>query len=246
MPSNESTLPRFPDFRLRAQLTEWIDEPCSRDQLRSCLRDLARVNGWLLAFRPLLRWLRSVVPAHVAQPIRILDVGCGYGDGLRRIERWAHARRIQVELTGLDVNPDAVAIAAEATPPSSRIHWAAADIFTYAPAKPVHIVVSSLFTHHLSEPEIVRFLQWMEQNATLGWFINDLSRAPIPYHLFRAFAKLMRLHPFVQHDGAISIARSFIAQDWQRMCTAAGLDEHAVSIQAHKPARLCVERTKPQ
>ncbi len=244
MPSNESTLPRSPDFRLRAQLTEWIDEPCSREQLRPCLRDIARLNRWLLAYQPLHRWLGTVVSAHSSQPIRILDVGCGYGDGLRRIERWARSRRINVELTGLDINPDAVAIAAEATPPASPIRWATADIFAYAPAEPAHIVVSSLFTHHLSEPDIIRFIQWMEEHATLGWFINDLSRAAIPYHLFRALAKLTRLHPFVQHDGAISIARSFIPPDWQRMCIAAGLAGNAVSIQPFKPARLCVARRK--
>ena len=94
MPSNESTLSASHDFRLRAQLTEWIDEPCSREQLRPCLRDIARLNRWLLAYRPLLQWLDSLVPALTTQPIRILDVGCGYGDGLRRIERWAHARGI--------------------------------------------------------------------------------------------------------------------------------------------------------
>jgi hypothetical protein len=63
----------------------------------------------------------------------------------------------------------------------------------------------------------------MEQYAELGWFINDLSRAAIPYYSFQIFSKLARLHPFVQHDGPISIARSFVMEDWQRMCAAAVL-----------------------
>ena len=50
-----------------------------------------------------------------------------------------------------------------------------------------------------------------------GWFINDLSRAAIPYYFFQIFSKLARLHSFVQHDGPISIARSFVLEDWQRM-----------------------------
>jgi len=235
-----------PDFRYRAQLTEIIDEPCARDELRPCLRDVARLNRWLLGYRPLLHWLNSFTTFGGTQPIHILDVGCGYGDSLRRIERWAHANRIAVELTGLDINPDAVAIAAEGTPPASRIQWIATDIFAYTSAKPIHLIVSSLMTHHLSESDIVRFLRWMEQNAALGWFINDLSRAPIPYHLLRIFSKLAHLHPFVQHDGPVSIARAFIAEDWQRMCSAAGLDELAYSIQAFTPARLCVARKKAQ
>ncbi|MGA9060969.1 MAG: methyltransferase domain-containing protein [Terracidiphilus sp.] len=233
------------DLRHRAQLTERMDEPCSRDELRACLRDLARLNRWFLAYRPLLHWLNTFVPPPVMRPIRIVDVGCGYGDGLRQIERWARARGLLVELTGLDIKPDAVAIAAEASPAASDIRWIADDVLAWKPDKPVHIVISSLLTHHLTEPDIVHFLQWMERHAALGWFINDLSRAAVPYYLLRVFARLARLHPFVQHDGPVSIARSFVPQDWQRMCAAAGLDERAVSIQPFKPARLCVARRKP-
>jgi hypothetical protein len=62
------------------------------------------------------------------------------------------------------------------------------------------------------------------------------------------FSKLAGLHPFVQHDGPVSIARSFVPEDWQRMSSAAGLntsiDLRAVSIQPSWPARLCVSRRK--
>lgn len=246
----------MPDFRSRAPLTELMDEPCTRDQLHGCLRDLARVNRWTFASRPVIHWLNAWLdaflenfsdspPAH-AVPLRILDAGCGYGDGLRRMEQWAKERRISVELVGLDLNPDAIAIAAEASPSSSRIQWVSADIFQYVPARPIHLVTSSLFTHHLADDQIVRFLVWMEQNAELGWFINDLSRAPIPYHVIRVIAKLARLHPFVQNDAPVSIARSFVPADWQSLCSAANLGESDILIQGFKPARLCVARRKPQ
>lgn len=246
MPSNASTLGSSPDLCRRAQLAELMDQPCSRDELRACLRDLERLNRWFLGYRPLLQWLNGFTRIAGQQPIRILDVGCGYGDGLRRIEHWASARGLAVDLTGLDINPDTVAIAAEASPPASRIQWVSADIFAYTPPHPIHLVVSSLFTHHLSESDVVRFLQWMEQQATLGWFVNDLSRAAAPYHLLRAFTKLARLHPFVQHDGPVSIARSFVPGEWQRMCALAGLGAHDVVINGFRPARLCVGRKKPR
>jgi SAM-dependent methyltransferase len=235
-----------PDFSQRAQLTELMDEPCSRDVQRACLRDIARTNRWTFAYRPMLGWLNAItasIPA-LDEPLRILDVGCGYGDALRRIEQWAGSRRIAVELTGLDLNSDASAIAAEATSASSSIQWVTADILTYTPPRAPHLVISSLFTHHLDEVQIVEFIRWMEDHAQLGWFISDLSRAPVPYYLFRAFAKLARLHRFVQYDGPVSIARSFVAADWERMCSAAGLGKESVEIQAFKPARLCVSRRK--
>jgi SAM-dependent methyltransferase len=233
------------DFRHRAQLSELMDEPCSREVMRACLGDLARVNRWFLAYRPLLAWLDAIRPSIKVEPLRILDVGCGYGDTLRRVERWALDRRVPVELAGLDLNPDSIVIAAEASGPESRILWIAADVFTYEMAEPVHLIFSSQFTHHLSDGDVVRFVRWMEQNAEIGWFVNDLTRAPIPYHLFGLFARLAGLHPFVQNDGPVSIARAFVPDDWQRFCAAAGLRDREVEIRSYKPARLCVSRRKP-
>ena len=237
-----------PDFRSRAKLTELMDEPCSRAQLRGCLTDIAKLNRWTFAYRPVLRWLSSFsnLSSHRSGPLRILDVASGYGDGLRRIEQWARQRNIYVELTGLDINPDATAIAAEASRASSQIRWVSADIFQYSPPRPVHLVISSLFTHHLCDQDIVRFLLWMEKHATLGWFVNDLSRAPMPYNFMRVFGRLARLHPFVQYDAPVSIARAFVAEDWQQLCAAAGLAQRTFDIQSFKPARLCVSRRKPQ
>jgi 2-polyprenyl-3-methyl-5-hydroxy-6-metoxy-1,4-benzoquinol methylase len=230
------------DFRRRAQLTELMDSPCSRDELRACLRDLARVNRWSLGYRPLLGWLAVQAP-RIRPPLRILDVGCGYGDCLRRVEQWAQTRGIAVELTGLDVNPDTISIAAEADP-ASNIAWANSDVFAFAPPTPPHFVVCSLFTHHLQDAEVVRFLCWMERHAAVGWFVNDLSRSELPYHAFGVLARILRLHPFVQHDGPVSFARSFAVDDWRRLCAAAGLNTSGVSIRSYRPARLCVARSK--
>ena len=104
------------------------------------------------------------------------------------------------------------------------------------------MVVSSLFTHHLPDASVVRFLRWMEANARVGWFVNDLHRHPLPYHFFRTFARLARFHRFVQHDGPVSIARAFAPADWQRLIAEAGLDAAAVEVRWRVPFRLTVGR----
>jgi len=219
-----------------------MDQPCSRSALRACLRDLAWLNRTLFGYRPILHWLESL---NLRSPFRILDIGSGYGDTLRRVERWARGKGIAVQLTGLDLNPDAAAIAAEVSPTHSRIQWVAGDVFSYAPPDPPHLIVSSLMAHHLTDAEIVCLLQWMETQAATAWFISDLSRNITPYRLLYAFTRLMRLHPFVQNDGPVSIARAFIPEDWRRYCAAAGLAPAEYTIRAFTPGRLCVARTKP-
>jgi len=251
-----------PNLSRRAQpheLPELMDQPCPRSELCACLRDVAWLNRALLGYRPILHWLNSLnlktpgAPgldsetwdSNDSGPLRILDIGSGFGDTLRRVERWAHGKGIAVELTGLDLNPDSAVIAAEASPPHSRIQWIAGDVFSYAPPDPPHLVMNSLMAHHLTDGEIVRLLQWMEAHATMGWFINDLSRNITPYRLLHAFTRLMGLHPFVQNDGPVSIARAFVAEDWQRYCAAAGLAAADYEIRFFTPGRLCVARTKP-
>ena len=234
----------LPSFRTRAALTELMDEPSSYEELRDCLRDLERVNRTLLAYRPTLGWLRQFAgPA--AAPLHIVDVGSGGGGMLRRIEAWARRRNVSVHLTGIDLNPHATRAAREFTGADGRIQWVTADAFAYRPQHPVDLIVSSLFAHHLTDPEIVRFLLWMEQTAARGWFINDLSRRRVSYLLFTLLARLMRWHRFVQHDGPVSIRRSFTAEDWRGAIDRAGLARLPVRIFATPPGRLCVARVKP-
>ncbi|MGH9587256.1 MAG: methyltransferase domain-containing protein, partial [Acidobacteriaceae bacterium] len=134
--------------------------------------------------------------------------------------------------------------AREFTENDSSIQWVTGDAFSYEPAEPISIVISSLFTHHLVDAEIVNFIAWMERVAERGWFVNDLHRKPVPYYGFAALAWLMRWHRFVRHDGPVSIRRSFLGEDWERFCASAGLRREDVRIEEVRPGRLCVARTK--
>ncbi|HTV06146.1 MAG TPA: methyltransferase domain-containing protein [Acidobacteriaceae bacterium] len=230
------------DFSRRAHLSEWMDEPCSYGDFRDCLRDLERVNRLILGYGPTLGWIERFVGGD--DPLHILDVGCGGGDMLRRVEAWAQTRKIPVRLTGIDRNPHAARAAREFSGGASRIEWITGDALDFEPSEAVHIVISSLLTHHLTDSEIVRFLQWMERTAARGWFISDLHRKAIPYYLFGALATLMRPHRFIRHDGLISIRRSFDHDDWENYCALAGLNVKDVNIYAVRPARLCVGRVK--
>lgn len=235
------------DFSRRSERTELMDtEPVSFEEFRACLVDLARVNRMTFAYRPTLAFLERLVArtGPLDHPLTIVDVGSGYGDTLREIHAWAEHRGIAVSLTGVDLNPWSRRAALEATPVAAGIEWVTADAFEFTPAGGIDVVISSLFTHHLDDHSVTRFLRWMEDTARLGWFVNDLHRHPVPYHFFHYFSRIMRFHRFVRHDGPVSIARAFASTDWQRLLATAGIDAGAVDIAWTMPFRLSVAQER--
>jgi SAM-dependent methyltransferase len=235
------------DFSRRADLREWMDEPCSYAEFRDCLLDLEIVNRRVMAYRPTLEWVERLarrLPSNM--PLRIVDVGCGGGDMLRQIQKWANAKSISVSLTGIDLNPYAARAAMEFSSSCASIEWVTGDAFSYESDTPIHGVISSLFTHHLADSTLVKFVAWMEGIATRGWFINDLHRGPWAYYSFKALATVMHWHRFVRHDGPISILRSFQPDDWERICAEVGIGLDGITIEKAFPARLCVSRMKDE
>jgi len=232
------------DFRQRSPQLEWIDTAVvSAADFAACLADLAVVNSVTLARPPTIAFMRRVARGMPAgAQLSVLDVGFGEGDMLRRIHRWGTRRGLRMALSGVDLNPWSTAAAEAATPPSMRIDYATRDLFDLSPGE-TDVVISSLFTHHLTDAQIVEFLVWMEARARRGWFVNDLHRHPLAFHGFRLLSGVAGWHRFVQHDGLISVARSFRRRDWDMLLQRAGLAGKA-TVRWHMPFRLCVSRIR--
>jgi trans-aconitate methyltransferase len=235
------------NFHERLRQEELMDtEVVSFEEFRACLRDLTKVNRLTLAYRPTLAFFDRLLPKikTLGRPLEVVDVGSGYGDMLRRVAAWAERRNVKVSLTGVDLNPWSARAADEATSSRAEIRWVTADAFAYEPANGIDVVISSLFTHHLPDDLVVKFLAWMETRARVGYFVNDLHRHPLPYHFFRHVSKAARLHRFVQNDGPVSIARAFEPADWRRLLADAGIARNAAKIAWKVPFRLTVERVR--
>ena len=225
----------------RSTAAERMDTDCADyDDYARCLADLARVNLVTRTHQPLLAWLARETAD--LKSFTLLDVACGHGDLLRRIWRWSQRRGIDATLHGIDLNPWSQRAAIVATPPGFAITWHHGDVFAFEPLPPYDFVVSSQFTHHLADADIVRFITWMERHATRGWFIADLHRHWFPYYGFGLLAWAARWHRFIGYDGRISIARSFLPDEWRALVGAAGLEADGVRITRHIPFRICVSR----
>jgi SAM-dependent methyltransferase len=219
------------DRAKRSAQAEVLDGPIETADLAAILRDLARFNGVMQGHRPVLRWLdRAVRDVPPDQPLTLLDIGSGYGDLLRAIRAWARKRGRRLHLIGVDLSPQAVAVARPATPAADEIEYHAADVFDFTPPAPVDFVVTSLVAHHLSDETVERFLRWMETTAQRGWFIYDLQRNIVPFHFIALAGAVLRLHPVVVHDGRISVARSLTRGEWEARLAAAGIPRAAVEL----------------
>ncbi len=132
----------------RSTQSERMDTDCvDFGDYSRCLRDLSRVNLVTMTHRPTLSWLAS----HATGNFSLLDVACGRGDALRKIRR----RFPDAKLTGIDLNPWACRAARDATDPSARIEFINDDAFAYGSAQKFDFVVTSQFTHHLLDEQVV-------------------------------------------------------------------------------------------
>ncbi|HTF84250.1 MAG TPA: hypothetical protein VL987_06690 [Cellvibrio sp.] len=232
------------NFSQRSDETELMDdENISFEEFHDCLIGLERINQLTLAYRPTLQWLSPWFKRN--ESLYILDAATGGGDMLRQIARRWPARVIEGkynQLVGVDLNPWSKK-SAEFWPKVPAITYETANIFSFEPERPVDLVISSLFTHHLTNAQIVEFLCWMDRRAHKGWFINDLHRHPLPYYFIKTATALFSRNRLIRNDAAVSVARAFTRTDWQHLLYEAGVAGR-VSIHWFFPFRLCVSCDK--
>lgn len=226
-------------LRARAIAEELMDaDDLDPEVYATVVGDLAKVNVVTMAARPTLDFLRR--GSLGLRRFKLLDVGFGDGDMLRRIARWAARRGIAAELVGIDLNPRSALAATAHSPADVPIRYITGDYADLAGER-WDFVISSLVAHHMTLDQLIAFLRFMERASAKGWLINDLHRHGFAHFGFPILATLARWHPIVRHDGTLSIARSYRPAEWAPILAEAG-----VTAQVYRafPFRLCVEHLR--
>jgi SAM-dependent methyltransferase len=222
---------------VRSQAEELMDaDDLDAATYADVVGDLAVVNTVTMARRPTLDFLERAIKGRPS--FRLLDVGFGDGDMLRRIARWADAKGIVADLVGVDLNPRSEQAAGVQ---GGDIRYVTGD-YADLSDEPWDVIVSSLVAHHMSHDQLVAFLRFMERHASAGWFVNDLHRHGFAHWGFPILATIARWHPIVRHDGTLSIARSYRPDEWPALLDEAGIT--GAKIRRVFPFRLCVERLR--
>jgi 2-polyprenyl-3-methyl-5-hydroxy-6-metoxy-1,4-benzoquinol methylase len=219
----------MPSFTKRSKEKELLDrDDIPFEDIRVNMKELDLINSRLGGHRITLKGFGSFIEGREPKKkLFITEIGCGGGDNLRVIRKHAEAKGIEVDLTGVDINPECIQYAASLNE-NQGIKFIKADYIHYTPEHKPDIIFSSLFCHHFSEPELVYMIRWMKENAALGFFINDLHRHFLAYYSIALLTKLFSKSYLVKHDAPLSVRRGFKKQEWENLVNRAGADPHSI------------------
>lgn len=192
------------------RLTELMDDPaCDPAKLRRTLQRFWIVN------RAVSRWGRvyrsHVRPALAAAPgpARILDIGCGGGDVLRRLLRLARRDGFAVEGVGIDPDPRALEVAQTGASGSGVGYRQASSGELVAAGERFEVVVSNHLLHHLNGADFDGVIADSAALATRLCVHSDIARDPRAYAAFSVGAAPLAPGTLLRVDGLRSIRRSY-------------------------------------
>lgn len=216
---------RFTHRSYQKELLDRDDIPV--EDIRRNLEELDVINTRLGGHKLTLDALDFILKKLPAgKSWHIVEIGCGGGDNLAAILRWANQKKIPVQLTGIDSNSDCVAFSENQ---HSNIAFINNDYRKVMfPSKP-DVIFSALFCHHFTDDELIQQLQWMHANSATGFFINDLHRHPLAFFSIKALTRFFSKSYLVKNDAPLSVLRGFKRKEWLDLFSNAGV----------QPTRLC-------
>lgn len=196
-------------FAERSQKLELLDQDdIPFEDIRVNMQELDFINRWLGGHHTSIAGLKKLLVHHASKEIVIAEIGCGGGDNLRVLNKWCQQNKINASFIGIDMKDSCIAFAKENFP-NKNVEWIVSDYAKVAFAQKPDIIFSSLFCHHFSNEQLVQQLQWMQQHARLGFFINDLQRHPLAYYSIKILTQLFSKSYLVKNDAPLSVLRGF-------------------------------------
>jgi ubiquinone/menaquinone biosynthesis C-methylase UbiE len=225
-------------FQQRSLALEHIDTGnYTALEYEGCIVELQRVNRWLGDASALKNSLLREIDQVNLRSFSVLDVGAGSGELLRVVAKWARASGRQAQLTGVELNARSAQAIREQSTDFQNINAIRGDAFRLPFAdNQFDYGMSSLFTHHFKNPDVVAILRELARVSTRGVFVIDLYRHPVAYYFYTTIGKLFLHNRLLREDGALSILRSFTPGELLALAQQAGLK--SARVERHFPYRL--------
>lgn len=190
---------------------ELMDGDLPYPEARRALRDLDRVNRWLLGVGAARRTLvPRLVVAGDGGTVSLLDLGAGSGWPARCIARSAARRGARVRLALLDRRLAHLVVAGEGFRAGERPLRvvASVDALPFRDAS-FDWTLSNLVFHHFGGRDNRRVLAEMRRCARRGAAVVDLRRSRVARSLVRLLFPLLGIGRVACYDGLLSLAQSW-------------------------------------
>lgn len=180
-----------------------------------CIKLLGRINRWLGGFRASNRVFKTL-----GECSSIVEVGCGGGEYCQ----YLHQLFPKATILGIDQCQEAIDYAMLSLPEKAKEKVFFENQKHFAPG--FDVITTMLVCHHMTDEELVVFLQDCYRMSKKAVIINDLHR-----HLF-AYIGFSLLVPFffpsrlIWHDGRLSVKRSFRKKEWISLLKKAGFQKN--------------------
>jgi len=210
----------FKAFQHRTDKAEIMDDfELKGKDLEIVLRDLNNVNLRLGGYKITTNGIKKLIENN-SKTYKIADVGCGGGENLRQIARWAKKENISVELYGIDANLNTINLAKSLSKEFNNITFIQQNVFDDDfNQQQFDIITLSLTLHHFKDKDIKKILPILYQNSNLGLVINDLQRHWLAYVLFQLYSSVLMKSRIAKHDGKVSILRGFQKSELKNFST---------------------------
>lgn len=206
-------------LKYRSTQEEIMDDlACEGEVVNQTLRELNTINQLLGGNHLSIEGLRELVKGHETEMITVADLGCGGGDILILMAKWARKQGLNMRFVGIDANPFIVAYAKERCKDYPEIEIEVHNVLSpeFQSLK-YDIIHSSLFTHHFDDDTLANMIGAFQDQVRLGWIINDLHRHWLAYYSIMLLTRLFSKSEMVRFDSVVSVARGFKRKEWQSL-----------------------------
>jgi 2-polyprenyl-3-methyl-5-hydroxy-6-metoxy-1,4-benzoquinol methylase len=227
----------MPDFSKRSDDVEIMDDlACAGDVVHQTLREIENINRLLggnyvtvdgvkkaLGNR---QWASGNAENRV---LNVVDFGCGGGDLLKLIRKWALSKGVTLTYTGIDANPNIVAYAQAHTSGEPQIAFETVDIWSEDfKQRKFDIVVGTLFFHHFSSEQLINFFRQLKTQTSVGIVINDIHRHWFAYYSIKWLTQLFSRSSMVKYDAPLSVMRAFRRNELHEIMRRAGIEHYTL------------------
>jgi len=220
---------------------ELMDDPALPDADHLAALDaLATINAVSLTTRQLAAAVAGIVPRPLpsGRPLEVVDLACGGGDlTLALADRLAgrlagSGAAAAVHVLGIDSSPRAIE-RARALAGRRGLHrqgsvdFAVRDVLAEG-CPPCDVAVSSLFLHHLDDPQAAAVLRSMASAARLGGVVSDLVRSRTGLVLAVLGTTFLARSRVARVDGPLSVRAARTPAEYRELAARAGLPQAVV------------------